>query len=149
MYCATTWIITDRQNAHCLEKNSCQNVPYTDFHHSGNDFDGFLVAAPESQSKVTRTITKTSHTCIQAARMAPSLAQSEPIATLNSRIGRSNDNSIASERFITPHKPSTSATIAPQPCVEFWMFKCAVVGCAVAQANVVSDADNRKKTFAT
>ena len=29
------------------------------------------------------------------------------------------------------------------------MFKCAVVGCAVAKISVISDADNRKKTSAT
>ena len=28
------------------------------------------------------------------------------------------------------------------------MFKCAVVGCAVVKASVVSDADNRRKTCA-
>ena len=35
------------------------------------------------------------------------------------------------------------------PCVKLWMFKCAVVGCAVVKASVVSDADNRRKTCAT
>ena len=34
-------------------------------------------------------------------------------------------------------------------CVELWMFKCAVVGCAVVKAIVVSDADNKRKTCAT
>ena len=61
---------------------------------------------------------------------------------------RSKDNTIASERFITPHQLSTSPTIAPLPCVELWMFECAVVGCAVGRANVVSVADNRRKTSA-
>ena len=56
---------------------------------------------------------------------------------------------MASERFITPHQLSTSSTIAPIPCVELWMFKCAVVGCAVVKASVVSCADNRRKPCAT
>ena len=88
--------------------------------------------------------------------MAPFLAQSEPIApeaatarvaplTLNYRIRRSKDNTTASEGFITPHQLSTSSTIVPLPCVELWMFKCAVVGCAVVKASAVSDADDRRK----
>ena len=56
---------------------------------------------------------------------------------------------MASERFITPHQPSTSSTIAPIPCVELWMFKFAVVGCAAVKASVVSYGDNRRTTCAT
>ena len=56
---------------------------------------------------------------------------------------------MASQRFITPHQLFKGSTIAPLPCVELLMFKCAVVDCAVVKANVVSDADNRKKISAT
>ena len=87
---------------------------------------------------------KSSCTFIQTSKMAPFLAQSEPLArdagtarfappTLNSRSGRSTENVMASERFITPDQPSTSSTSAPLLCVELRMFKCAVVGCTLVR----------------
>ena len=64
--------------------------------------------------------------------------------TRSSRIGHSKDNTMSRERFITPHQPSTSSASAPPPCVELWMFKCAIVGFRSGEASVVSDADNKR-----
>ena len=150
---------SERQTAHCIENNGA-DVPVTVFHQSGNDLDGLLVEVPESQS---RSLGQNPRHRRRAYRLQewlhllrkvnqlnrkPRLPRVVP-PTFNSCIDRSTENIKATEGFITPHQSSARSTIALLPCVDLWMFKCAVVGCAVAKASVVSDADNRRKTCAS
>ena len=158
MYRATTCIISERQTAHRGE-DSCVSV-LTVCHRSANDLDGFLVAVPESQAKQLgqnprhRTRAYRLQEWLHLLRRLNQLHQKPRLrdslrllSVLASSVPK--DNTTASERFITPHQLSASSTIAPLPCVELWMFKCAVVGCAVVKANEVSDAENKNKTCAT